>query len=109
MIESKVRFELGLSHVRVSRLRFDAFFFSFFFLFFLLLCTLFGRQWLLFMNSSHPLLTFQFSFISSVGPMNSVRDPQTSLFSNFFIKNRFYSTIHTFKNYFVTVFLVYSF
>ena len=36
--------------------------------FFLLLCTLFGRQRLLFMNSSRRLLTFQLSFISSVGP-----------------------------------------
>ena len=33
-------------------------------------------------------------------------DPKTSLFSNLFIKNEFYDTIHTFKNYFVTVFLV---
>ena len=35
--------------------------------------------------------------------------PQTSLFSNFFIKNGFHSTIHTFKNYFTTVFSVFSF
>ena len=32
--------------------------------------------------------------------------PQTSLFSNFFIKNRFHYTVYTFKNYFITVFLV---
>ena len=31
--------------------------------------------------------------------------PQIPLFSHFFIKNRSYSTIHTFKNYFTTVFL----
>ena len=31
-------------------------------------------------------------------------DPQISLFSNFFIKNRSQDTIHTFKNYFATVF-----
>ena len=36
-------------------------------------------------------------------------DPQTSLFSNFFIKNRSHGTIHTFKNYFATVFSVFSF
>ena len=33
-------------------------------------------------------------------------DSQISLFSNFFIKNRSHDTIHTFKNYFVTVFSV---
>ena len=36
-------------------------------------------------------------------------DPQTSLFSNFFIKNEFHDTIHTFKNYFATVFSVFNF
>ena len=36
-------------------------------------------------------------------------DPQTSLFSNFFIKNGSHDTIHTFKNYFATVFSVFSF
>ena len=36
-------------------------------------------------------------------------DPQTSVFSNFFIKNDSYGTIYTFKNYFTTVFLVFSF
>ena len=33
-------------------------------------------------------------------------DPQISLFNNFFIKNRSHDTIHTFKNYFATVFSV---
>ena len=37
------------------------------------------------------------------------RDPQTSLFNNFFIKNESHDTIHTFKNYFTTVFLIFSF
>ena len=32
--------------------------------------------------------------------------PQITLFSNFFIKNGSHNTIHTFKNYFVTVFSV---
>ena len=42
-------------------------------------------------------------------PVNSARDPQTSFFSNFFIKNGSYGTIHTFKNYFATVFSIFSF
>jgi len=36
------------------------------------------------------------------------RDPQISLFSNFFIKNRSQGIIHIFKNYFVTVFLIFN-
>ena len=36
-------------------------------------------------------------------------DPQISFFINFFIKNESHSTIHTFKNYFTTVFSVFSF
>ena len=35
--------------------------------------------------------------------------PQTPFFINFFIKNRSHGTIHTFKNYFATVFSVLSF
>ena len=45
-------------------------------------------------------------FSTSVGPVHCSRDPQTSLFSNFFIKNRSHGTIHTFKNYFAIVFSV---
>ena len=33
-------------------------------------------------------------------------DSQISLFNNFFIKNEFYGTIYTFKNYFAIVFSV---
>ena len=33
-------------------------------------------------------------------------NPQISLFSNFFIKNKSHNTIHTFKNYFATVFSI---
>ena len=44
-----------------------------------------------------------------VGLVYCSRDPQISLFSNFFIKNESHDTIHTFKNYFVTVFSVFSF
>ena len=49
---------------------------------------------------------FDFSAIFSplVGLMNSARDPQTSLFNNFFIKNRSHDTIHTFKNFCYSVF-----
>ena len=36
-------------------------------------------------------------------------NPQISLFINFFIKNGSHSTIHTFKNYFVTVFFNFQF
>ena len=36
-------------------------------------------------------------------------DPQITLFSNFFIKNGSHDTIHTFKNYFATVFSVFNF
>ena len=36
-------------------------------------------------------------------------DPQISFFIKFFIKNGSYDTIHTFKNYFATVFLVFNF
>ena len=35
-------------------------------------------------------------------------DPQTSFFNYFFIKNESHNTIYTFKNYFVTVFSVFS-
>ena len=42
-------------------------------------------------------------------PVYCSRDPQTLLFGNFFIKNGSHGTIHTFKNYFSTVFSVFSF
>ena len=35
-------------------------------------------------------------------------DLQTSLFSNFFIKNESHNIIHTFKNYFATIFSIFS-
>ena len=52
---------------------------------------------------------FSLEWHCSVGPVYCSRDPQTSLFSNFFIKNGFHGTIHTFKNYFVTVFSIFNF
>ena len=42
------------------------------------------------------------------GSVHCSRDLQTSFFSNFFIKNWFHGTIHTFKNYFITIFSVFS-
>ena len=61
--------------------------FSFFFFFF-------------FVSSCNfwPILPWHYSWI-----------PQTSLFSNFFIKNWSHSTIHTFKIYFATMFSIISF
>ena len=44
-----------------------------------------------------------------VGLVYCLRDPQISLFNNFFIKNGSHDTIYTFKNYFITVFLDFSF
>ena len=41
--------------------------------------------------------------------MHYLRDLQTLLFSNFFIKNESHGTIYTFKNYFAIVFSVFSF
>ena len=43
-----------------------------------------------------------------MGPMHCLQDPQTSFFSNFFIKNESHGTIHIFKNYFATVFSVFN-
>ena len=47
---------------------------------------------------------FSHSFQSINAHSALFTDPQISLFSNFFIKNGFHDTIHTFKNYFATVF-----
>ena len=48
---------------------------------------------------------FDFSAVNSA-PVHCSRVPQTPTFSNFFIKNESHDTIHTFKNYFVTVFSI---
>ena len=87
------------------------FFLFLFFSFFLslLLCTRLRGQTVTVVNSSRILLTFQPLFINLMGPVNSARDLQTSFFSNFFIKNGSYGIIHTFKNYFATVFSIFSF
>ena len=44
-----------------------------------------------------------------MGLVHYSQNPQTSLFNNFCIKNGSHSAIHIFKNYFTTVFLVFSF
>ena len=49
---------------------------------------------------------FFVTFITSVDPTVLFMVPQISLFSNFFVKIGSHSTIHTFKNYFATVFSV---
>ena len=55
-----------------------------------------------------PAAYFDFSIVNNAS-MHCSRIPQTSLFSNFFIKNRSHGTSHTFKNYFVTMFSIFSF
>ena len=87
---------------------------SFLFLF-LFFCTRLAQQnWrcatvhALFINSSHNIWLFNSFSAVSVGYMYCLQDPQTSLFSNFFIKNGSHYTIHTFKSYFATVFSIFS-
>ena len=43
-----------------------------------------------------------------VDPVHCLQDPQTSFFIKTFIKNVSHDTIHIFKNYFTTVFSVFS-
>ena len=64
-----------------------------------------SRFFFFFFGKARFCCCFQFS----VGPMYCSWDPQTSLFSNFFIKNGSYGTIYIFKNYFTIVFSVFSF
>ena len=88
---------------------FCVFLFLFLFFFFFFFVTRNWRQRLLFIYYAWTVAeNFDFSAIFStlVGPVYCSRDPQTSLSSNIFIKNESHNTIHTFKNYFATVFLV---
>ena len=75
--------------------------------FFLLLLLLLLFLLLLFFIYIFLAVVVDFSTVNSAR-VHYLRDPQTSLFSNFFIKNGSHSTIHIFKNYFVTMFLVFS-
>ena len=55
-------------------------------------------------------LLFFFFFEKSVSRViHYLRDSQITFFSKIFIKNGSHNTIHIFKNYFTTVFLVFSF
>ena len=85
-------------------------FFSFFFFFpHLLLRTHLRGQTSTIHEQQPYIVNFSASFISLVGPIYSAWDLQTSLFSNFFIKNVSHNTIHTFKIYFAIIFSVFSF
>ena len=84
-------------------------FFLFFFLFFFFVFTRFGVMRLLFMHCSLNSSCKCWLFHSEQCIRALFMDPQILLFSNFFIKNGSHGTIHTFKNYFVTVFSVFSF
>ena len=75
-----------------ARLCFHFSAFSFFFIFF------FSRSCWLFFHEQ----------CISVGPVHYLRDLQISFFSNFFIKNGFYRTVHTFKYYFAIIFSIFS-
>ena len=55
-----------------------------------------------------PAAVFTFQPVYCTLFINSC-NPQISLFSNFFIKNGFHDTTHTFKNYFTTIFLIFNF
>ena len=55
---------------------------------------------------SFPFFFFFLFFNYMLAPVHYSQVPQISLFNHFFIKNRSHSTIHTFKNYFATVFSV---
>ena len=67
------------------------------------------------LNMSHqwvplPLSKCKFctKYVTPVGPMHYSRDLQIFFFNKFLIKNGSYGTIYTFKNYFTTIFPVFS-
>ena len=55
------------------------------------------------------LLTFSCEQCTPVGPVYYSQDSQNSLFNNFFTINGSHDTVHIFKNYFATIFSVFSF
>ena len=73
--------------------------------------------WIRICGSTFAFLSFFFFFLAACfeflavnsAPVHYSQVSQTSLFRHFFIKNGSHSTIHTFKNYFATVFSVFSF
>ena len=48
-------------------------------------------------------------FVFPMGSVHCSRNSQTFFFNKTFIKNKSYGTIHTFKNYFTTIFSVFNF
>ena len=109
-IDTKVRFGLGL---------FMSAFYSFMFLpFFFFFLPEIGFTWGTDLpvrpvhNAQDPLAfwtsTHWFEVALFVGPMHYSQDPQTSFFTQTLFKNGSHSTIHIFKNYFVTVFSVFN-
>ena len=84
------------------RLRFSSTFFSLFIFF------LAYNSWLCQLWTVHPCIVHNKirGGVHTSGSHLLFTDPQISLFSNFFIKNGSHGTIHTFKNYFTTVFSV---
>ena len=90
-----------------------AFAFAFFPFFFFFFVHMFVSLRLLFMycsvNSSRKLWLFYFFFQPISAHRALFMDSQISLFSNFFIKNGSHGTIHTFKNYFTTIFFSFQF
>ena len=53
-------------------------------------------------------MIFQLRPAAVSGSVHCSRNPQISFFRKTFIKNESYDIIHIFKNYFTTVFLVFS-
>ena len=54
-------------------------------------------------------MTFQPLFSTPMGPVHCPWDSQILLLNNFLIKNMSHGTIHTLKNYFTTMFSIFSF
>ena len=94
-------FGLGFCYICVCNLHVSFFFFFF--------SMQFGVTWLLFIHCSLKSNRQCWLFHSEQCICALFMDPQISLFSNFFIINGSHDTIHTFKNYFATVFSVFSF
>ena len=104
---------IDLGYVWVQRLCLRLDFFVLFFLF--LFSRVLGQNlllWLLFMPCAWTVAA-KFDLSNNFQPISAhltlFTDPQISLFSNFFIKNGSHDTIHTFKNYFATVFFSFNF
>ena len=79
---------------------------------FFFFCTHFWDLRLLFIYCAWTVAA-KFDFSHSFQPISAhhalFSNSQILLFNNFFIKNRFHGTIHTFKNYFTTVFFSFQF